>query len=94
MRSHGARFAREIGVHLTFLQRAPGDEENTRRLSGAPIFIPQVNSVADLNDTAKAISNRPVPPPEGDGRTPSRHPHRHVAAHKSQLEKKRLEKKQ
>jgi hypothetical protein len=90
----GAYFDGEIDVHLTFLQRAPGEEENTRRPSGAPIFIPQVNSVADLNDTAKAMSNRPVPPPEGSGRTPSRYTHRHAAAHKSQLEKNRLEKKQ
>ena len=51
----GACFAEEIGVHLTYLLRRRVKEENTRRLFymvlGAPISIPQDNSVADLTET-------------------------------------------
>ena len=48
----GAHFAEATGVHLTYLQWAPGRKGRLFGVMfGAPIFIPQVNSVADLNNT-------------------------------------------
>src|SRR5262245_59264420 len=46
-----------------------------RLLCRTPIFIPQVNSVADLNDTHRAMSIRPVPHERVAGAPLVRHPH-------------------
>jgi len=55
MGEDGAHFAEAIGVHLTFLQWAPGRKGEHPapfwRDVWSANFIPQVNSVADLNDT-------------------------------------------
>jgi hypothetical protein len=56
-------------------------------------FHPQVNSVADLSDTVKVVSSRPVPGQRVTGARLAHHPHCHGATHKNLVGKEKTRKK-